>query len=63
MTRDPTWFDLSWRHGVLELPDALTAPGPALELHMETDLGTGETLAWWTTDAGDILRVAPVGLA
>ena len=63
MTRDPTWFDLSWRHGVLELPEALTAPGPALELHVETDIGSGETLAWWTTAAGDILRVAAVGLA
>jgi hypothetical protein len=63
MTRDPTWFDLSWRHGVLELPEALTAPGPALELHLETDMGFGETLAWWTTAAGDILRVEAVGLA
>jgi hypothetical protein len=63
MSFDANWFDLSWRHGVLELPEALTAPGPALELHLETDIGSGETLAWWTTDAGDILRVAPVGLA
>jgi hypothetical protein len=63
MISDPTWFDLSWRHGVLELPEALTAPGPALELHMETDLGTGETIAWWTTDAGEILRVEAVGRA
>jgi hypothetical protein len=39
MTRGPKWFDFSWRCGVLELPEALTAPGPALELHLETDIG------------------------
>ncbi|MGO8993893.1 MAG: hypothetical protein ACLQVI_11230 [Polyangiaceae bacterium] len=57
------WHDIDTDHGVLELHEALTAPGPPLELHVVTDSETGGTAAWWEDDAGTWLRVADVGMA
>ena len=58
-----TWFDLAEDHGVLELPEHLTSPGPALELHVVISSdGTG-TVAWWESDDGGWLGVVDVGLA
>ena len=45
-----TWFDLAPDYGVLEVDEAVTAPGPALELHLVTDGATGTSVAWWSTD-------------
>jgi len=37
------WFDLAPGHGVLELHGLITAPGPALELHVEVIGAATET--------------------
>lgn len=55
--------DLSDDHVVLELHEDLTAPGPAVELHLVQDSETGGTIAWWEDDAGRFLGVASVGRA
>ena len=59
----PAWFDLAPDHEVLELDERLTAPGPALELHIVVDVEAGETFAWWMTDRGRMIGVADVGRA
>lgn len=48
-------------HVVVELHEQVTAPGPALELHVVACFETGATIAWWEDDAGTILGVAGVG--
>jgi hypothetical protein len=55
------WHDLAPDHGVLELHEELTAPGPALELHVVTDTATGAAAAWWEDDEGTWLRIVEVG--
>jgi hypothetical protein len=57
------WFDLAPDYGVLELHEAVTAQGPALELHILTDSETGMTLAWWSTGDGRWLRAVRVAEA
>lgn len=56
-----TWFDLSPDHGVLEIDEGATLPGPALELHVVVI--SDVTFAWWATDQGVWLRNAEVGIA
>jgi hypothetical protein len=60
---DTTWFDLAPDHGVLELHEHLTSPGPALELHVVFDAAKGRTIAWWETDEGVPIRRAHAGSA
>ena len=55
------WHDLSPDHGVLELHERLTAPGPPLELHVVRDSETGGTAAWWEDDEGTWLRIVEIG--
>ena len=55
------WFDLAPDYGVLELHEAVTSPGPALELHLAW--GSGVTVAWWADADGEYLGPAPVGKA
>jgi hypothetical protein len=43
----PTWFDVAADYGFLELAQELTAPCPALELHLVIDSETDGTIAWW----------------
>jgi hypothetical protein len=50
-------------HVVVELHEQLTAPGPAVELHVVLDPETGETAAWWEDDRGILLRAALVGIS
>jgi hypothetical protein len=50
------WFDVGPDYGVLEVDEAITAPGPALELHLLIDRETGMTVAWWSSDGGAWLR-------
>jgi hypothetical protein len=57
------WHDLDLHHGVLELAETLTAPGPSLDLHVVTDPENGHTAAWWADDEGTWLRIADVGTA
>ena len=57
------WHELDPDHGVLELHEALTAPGPPLELHVVQDSETGGTAAWWEDDQGTWLWIADVGKA
>lgn len=49
---------LSPDHVVIELHERVTAPGPALELHLVHNSGTGEVVAWWGDEHGRILAVA-----
>jgi hypothetical protein len=58
-----TVHDLAPDHVVLELREDLTAPGPALELHVVQDSETGQTIAWWEDECGAWLRLAPIGIA
>ncbi len=44
--------DLSEGHVVVELHEALTSPGPTLELHVVQDAETGRIVAWWEDEAG-----------
>jgi hypothetical protein len=62
---EPALFvhDLAADHVVLELHEALTAPGPALELHVVQDSETGATVAWWEDERGALLGVVVVGSA
>jgi hypothetical protein len=48
-------------HIVIELHQQLTAPGPALELHVVIDSETDRTSAWWEDEEGNWLREAQVG--
>jgi hypothetical protein len=57
------WHDLAPDHGVLELHETFTAPGPPLELHLVRDSETGATAAWWEDDDGRWLRIVDVGWA
>jgi hypothetical protein len=57
------WHDLAPDHGVLELHEALTAPGLPPELHVVTDCETGSTAAWWEDDEGTWLWITDVGKA
>jgi hypothetical protein len=50
-------------HVVVELHERLTAPGPALELHVVLDSETGAATAWWEDDDGGWLGEARVGKA
>jgi hypothetical protein len=61
MEPDLLVHDLAEDHVVLELHEALTAPGPALELHVVQDSETGATAAWWEDDRGALLVMADVG--
>lgn len=45
MDPDLAVHDLTEDHVVVELHEPLTAPGPALELHVVVDAETGETTA------------------
>ncbi len=63
MAPDLLVHDLAADHVVVEFHEALTAPGPALELHVVQDSGTGATVAWWEDDRGALLGVAAVGSA
>lgn len=56
------WHDLGLDAGVLELHEAMTAPGPALELHVERN-PWGELRACWLDDRGRRLGWAAVGEA
>lgn len=53
--------DLADDHVVVELHERLTAPGPALELHVVQDSESGETVAWWEDEWGALLAPAAVG--
>lgn len=53
--------DLDEDHVVLEIHEDLTAPGPALELHVVID--RGETLAWWAVESGRRLGEVLIGQA
>jgi hypothetical protein len=55
--------DLGDDHVVLELHEGLTAPGPALELHIVVDSETGVSSAWWEDHRGQRLGAAIVGRA
>jgi hypothetical protein len=57
-----TWFDLEPDYGVLELHEDVTAPGPALELHVALFERAG-VVAWWTTEHGETLGFVEVGAA
>ena len=57
------WHTIAPDHGVLELHEALTDPGPPLELHVVRDSETGSAAAWWEDDAGTWLWIADVGNA
>ena len=57
------WHDLDPNHGVLELHETLTAPGPLLELHVVTDSETCVTAAWWEDHEGTWLWIAGIGKA
>ncbi len=63
MELDLLVHDLAADHVVLELHEALTAPGPALELHVVQDSETGGSIAWWEDDGSRFLRAAGVGVA
>jgi hypothetical protein len=63
MEPDLLVHDLAADHVVLELHEALTAPGPGLELHVVQDSETGATVAWWEDEHGTWLGVAEVGRA
>jgi len=56
------WFDLAPDYGVLELHEAVTAPGPALELHVVRS-EPSHLVAWWTTERGETLRFVDAGQA
>ena len=58
----PTWFDLAPDYVVLELDEAVTAPGPALELHVVVSKRAG-LVAWWSTDLAVSLGLVEVGPA
>jgi hypothetical protein len=59
--RDLAIHDLAADHVVVELHERVTAPGPALELHVVIDSETGETSAWWEDEDGRWLGTAMVG--
>lgn len=61
--RDATWFDLSPGHGVLELHERVTAPGPALELHVIEVRDGSHVRACWLSDDGRLLRWVQPGRA
>jgi hypothetical protein len=61
MGHDLAIHDLGDDHVVIELHEALTAPGPALELHVVFDAVTGGTNAWWEDEDGNCLGEAGVG--
>jgi hypothetical protein len=46
---------------VVELHEVLTAPGPALELHVVQDSETGASIAWWENERGTRIGKAHVG--
>jgi len=58
----PTWFEVGPSYGVLELDEAVTAPGPALELHVLMSERIG-LVAWWSTERGETLGFVEVGRA
>lgn len=60
---DSTWFELAAGHGVLELPERITKPGPALELHIIVPSDDSPTSAWWLSDDGSWLRAAEIAVA
>jgi hypothetical protein len=55
------WFSFGEDGGVLELDEALTAPGRALELHVVIDSELGRTIAWWENEEGAFLGAPLVG--
>jgi hypothetical protein len=61
MTTSTTWYDLTETFGVLELHEELTAPGPALELHVIRS--PSRTCACWVSDDGRMVWWVPVGQA
>lgn len=54
---------LSATHIVAEIHEAITAPGPALELHLVQESETGASIAWWEDEWGRLQMVAAVGVA
>ena len=59
----PQWFDLDDEgDGVLEFHEALTCPGPALELQV-MQVGRDGIAAWWVTESGECLACVPTGQA
>lgn len=56
------WHDYGSEAGVLELHEAMTKPGPALELQLFRGEG-GRLVALWVTADGDDLGMAEVGIA
>lgn len=61
MADTPEWFDAEdGDGGVLELPETLTAPGPALELQVVL-VAQDRVAAWWVTDRGVTLGLARGG--
>ncbi len=50
-------------YGVLEVHEALTPPGLALELHVVVGSDEHGTLAWWEAENGTWLGHVEVGLA
>ena len=57
------WHDLGPDHGELGLDEAITAPAPALELHIVRDAATGAARAWWMDENGKKLGAVRVGQA
>lgn len=61
------WFDLGVGNsdeagGVLELPESMTAPGLALELHIAVGAGD-RTIAYWMLDTGVLVAQVDPGVA
>lgn len=56
------WFEMTPDYGVMEFDEDVTAPGPALELHVVRSPRLG-MLAWWSTEGGETLAFVLVGEA
>ena len=61
MAPAPVWQDVAPNHGVLELRETVTAPGPPLAHHLVHDSESGVTVAWWTKNDGAWLGAPLVG--
>ena len=63
MDPDFTCYELSADHLVLELHERITAPAPALELHVVREALPTRVVAWWVADNGKMVALAPVAAA